>query len=193
MFNPMVGANRPHPYKKATKMNVQERKDRFTEIMTTVALMPDEVPEDDNHLVFPNLTKGLEDVPLINALMCQVQREDEEFTSKLCVAMTNSAMTEVKNALPDTDSLNESVYNAFGLVMNILWSKGQGEAFYGAASMLYATCRVTEHDFPALAFLPLQNPEGFEVFGKINPLDILEGTLNPTNFSDTLEELKGDE
>lgn len=175
-------------------MNVQERKDRFTEIMTTVALMPDEVPEDDNHLVFPNLTKGLDDVPLVNALMCQVQREDEEFTVKLCVAMTNSAMTEVKNAMnADERSLNESVYNAFGLVMNVLWSKGQLESFYGTASMLYATCKATDHDMPDLAFLPIQDPEGIEIFGKVNPIDILDGNLDPSNFAEMLKELRGDE
>jgi hypothetical protein len=77
--------------------------------------------------------------------------------------------------------------------MNILWSKGQFESFYGTAAMLYATCKATDHDMPDLAFLPLQDPEGIEVFGKVNPLDILEGKLDPTNFSDELKKLQGDE
>lgn len=167
-------------------MNIEQRKARFTEIMTTIELAPDEISgvEEAQALVFPNLTEGLSDFALKDALLSQAFRENEDFKVKFVAIMANSAMKSVMDKTSnDREPDNDDLY-AFAIASNILWAEGQANQLFKILGMLGQTCEHFDLDMPDLATLILRPNDRAEEFSQFSPIRLLEGDI-------TIEEVLG--
>jgi hypothetical protein len=104
-------------------MNSIERKERFTEIMATIELLPD-VDDESYDPKFPKGTLGLSDGNLKTAIMAQAMRGDEDFVGNLINALANTGFESVhaKNEAdqePDEDDLS-----AITLAIHVAWANG---------------------------------------------------------------------
>ena len=165
-------------------MNKQDRKSRFTEIMTSVELLPEidmddnqDAPDEAQEWILPNLTEGFDDPLLRNAILCQSMRGDEQFRFKIIALMTNSALKEVSKAIEDEQMLNESVVDALSVALNLLWADGMGGNVFGMGAMLYSTCMRFDIELPELATAVLRPNKNVSRFGSLDPNSILEGTV----------------
>lgn len=164
-------------------MNTQERKYRFTEIITAITLLPDELEEVP---VLPNKTLGLSDGSLKSALVSQAFREGEEFSNKLTNALVGSAMTNIK----DNDSPSEEDMSAIGLAMSLAWAHGELPYFLslsGLVAMIYekhhndSTC---DYLIPSEVITILGNSKNAKNFSKFEPYDLLENKVTPSDIMD---------
>ena len=163
-------------------MNTAERLYRFGEIMSSVELLPDltmedEVAEDEaesaQEWVLPNLTKGLSDEALSEALLCQVQRADNEEKFKLVALLTNSATRAVHDHMANETAPTEDDMNALAISANILWGEGQTKGLYQMLGLLSHICSQFDMDIPKLATTFIRPNGGIEYFGKFDPIAIL--------------------
>lgn len=178
-------------------MDTLERKYRFSEIMSTVSLLPDIQMTDDSlpeevemvtEWVLPNLTKGLSDEPMKNAILCQAFREDEEFKFKLIALLTNSAqegLVQAKEA--DTKPNNEDL-EALAICANILWAEGQAKGLFQLLGMLGSVCTAFDVEIPSLATMFLRSNSNVSGYGKLDPIAILEGSVSDSDISKAAKE-----
>ena len=163
-------------------MNADERTYRFTEIMSAVSMLP-EIDMDSGDTEgaedwrLPNLTVGLSDKKLRDAILCQTFKEDEQFKFKIIANLTNSAMTSVMAKVNDDQPADEDDLEAFAISANILWELGQTRALFGILGMLGHTCEKFELDVPDLAKAFIKTNDKVTAFGLRNPYEILNDSL----------------
>lgn len=180
-------------------MNVEERKYRFSEIMSAVSMLPevdmesddDEDIENAGDWVLPNLTKGLSDKKLVNAILCQAHREKDEFKFKLLALLTNSAMRSM-NELDDDEKPSKDDIYALSISANILWGDGQAKALYGLLGMIGSLTARYEMKLPDLATAFLRPNSGIEKFGKLDPFALLEGEVSPDDVKEIMNQDDGE-
>lgn len=182
---------------KASTMNNQERKYRFTEIMSTVSLLPDievhgeptlEEAEMMNGWVLPNRTAGLMDDKIKDAILCQAFREDEGFKFKLVALLSNSAIQGISEArIKDTKPSDEDL-QALAISANILWAEGQAKGLFQLLGMLGSICTSADVELPTLSTLFLRSNGDIERYGKLDPIAILEGNVTYDNVKNALSD-----
>jgi hypothetical protein len=168
-------------------MNKEERVYRFGEIMSAVGLLPDlemsdEVAEQEaegaQEWVLPNLTKGVSDVSMTNAILCQVQREGTEWKFKLIALLTNSAMQGLNESVEyDKEPSKDDLY-AIAICANVLWGEGQVKGLYQLLGLLSSVCSKFDMRIPELATVFLRPNDGVENFGKLDPIALLEDEIS---------------
>jgi hypothetical protein len=163
-------------------MDTQERKYRFTEIITAITLLPD--GELDEVPTLPNRTLGLSDGSLKSALVSQAFREGEEFSNKLVNALIGSAMTSIR----ESDNPTEDDMSAVGLAMSLAWSHNEIPYFLalsGMLAMIYEKHHSDDNcDFiiPSEVLAILSGNKKAKDFAKFEPYDLLEDKVQPSDI-----------
>lgn len=104
-------------------MNSIERKERFTELMATIELLPS-VDDESYEPVFPKGTLGLSDGNLKTAIMAQAMRGDEDFVGNLINALANTGF-ESCHAKHETDQApSDDDLSAITLAIHVAWASG---------------------------------------------------------------------
>jgi hypothetical protein len=178
-------------------MNTEERVYRFGEIMSAVGLLPDldmsdEVAEAEaegaQEWLLPNLTKGVSDVSMTNAILCQVQRENTEWKFKLIALLTNSAMQGLnESAEYDKEPSKDDIY-AIAICANVLWGEGQVKGLYQLLGLLSGVCSRFDMKVPELATVFLRPNDGVETFGKLDPIALLQDELSLDDVREILNQ-----
>ena len=152
-------------------MDILERKARFTEIVTTIALYDE---ESDDTPRFPNNTAGLADGTLRSALVAHAFAENEEFSNKLVNALMGSAVTSMNEheSCPTEDDLS-----ALALATSIAWAHGEMKYLLNICGLLGMLSVKHDFDIPTEVMMIFRPNEGALGFGKFNPYDIMEGNL----------------
>jgi hypothetical protein len=178
-------------------MNTEERKYRFGEIMSAVGLLPELSMQDDvaeqeaegaQDWVLPNLTKGVSDTGVANAILCQVQREDTEFKFKLVALLTNSAMKNFQECAEYDKKPSKDDLHAIAICANVLWGEGQVKGLYQMLGLLGSVCGNYDMRIPELATAFLRPNDGIENFGKLDPIALLEGEITPDDVEEILSQ-----
>jgi hypothetical protein len=165
-------------------MNVAERKYRFSEIMSTVSLLPDISMDDSDanegaeiaqEWVLPNLTMGLSDKRLQNSIICQALRENTEFQFKIVALLTNSATNSIQQKIDNDDKPSDEDVEAIGVGANILWSIGETTGLFQTLGLLGSLRANFDVSLPTNAYNFLRSNGGVEAYGQLDPLSILEG------------------
>lgn len=160
-------------------MNTAERKARFTEIMTAVELAPDNISgvEELEATMLPNLTEGLSDFALKDALLSQVFRESEEFKVKFVAILTNSSMKSIMDKVNADKTPNQDDLYGFAISANVLWAEGVANPLFRVMGMLAHTCSEFDLEIPELATIILRPNESAQEFSKFSPMRLLEGDI----------------
>lgn len=163
-------------------MNSAERLYRFSEIMSSVNLLPELTMEDDiaeeeaesaQEWVLPNLTQGLSDSKLGEAILCQILREDEQTKFKLVALLTNSATRSVHECMANDTAPSEDDIEALAISANVLWGTGQTKGLYQLLGLMSHICSQFDLDIPELGKAFIRPNGGIENFGRFDPLEIL--------------------
>lgn len=186
-------------------MNVEERKYRFSEIMTAVSLLPDITMEDDmseeegvmaKEWILPDLTKGFEDMKVRNAILCQAMREDEQFKFKLTALISNSALQGITDAKIADEKPSKADLEALAVCANILWASGEAKGLFQMLGILGSVSSMFDMELPRLSVAFLRPQNGIDKFGKIDPFIILEDKLTPVELAKAIveddEEVEGE-
>jgi len=104
-------------------MNSIERKERFTELMATIELLPD-VDDESYDPKFPKGTLGLSDGNLKTAIMAQALRGDEDFVGNLINALANTGFESVHAKNEADQEPNEDDLSAITLAIHVAWANG---------------------------------------------------------------------
>jgi hypothetical protein len=163
-------------------MNAEERTYRFTEIMSAVSMLPEldmenEETEGAEDWRLPNLTEGLSDSKLRDAILCQTFKEDSQFKFKIVANLCNSALTSIRAKVEDDGNPNEDDLEALAISANILWELGQTRALFGMLGMIGSTCEQFDLEVPNLAQAFIKGNGKISAFSKRNPYDILQDSL----------------
>lgn len=178
-------------------MNNQDRKYRFSEIMSTVSLLPDmemtgeptlEQAEKLNEWFIPNSTEGLMDTQIKDAILCQAFREDENFKFKLVALLSNTAMKGIVEARQNDNKPNPEDLQALAISANILWAEGQGLGLFQLLGLIGSICANTDTELPSLATLFLRANADIDRYGKLDPIAILEGNVTYSHVKEALSD-----
>lgn len=178
-------------------MNNTDRKYRFTEIMSAVSLLPDmspkgtATPEEMEQLegwVFPNLTSGIADDRIKDAILCQAFKGDDEFKFKLVALLSNSAMKSISEARQQDTKPSDDDLQALAISANILWAEGQGTGLFQLLGLLGQVCSAFDLPLPSLATTFLKAQSGIDRYGKLDPYAILEGQVGYDNVKEALSD-----
>jgi hypothetical protein len=104
-------------------MNSTERKERFTEIMATIELLPD-VDDESYDPKFPKGTLGLSDGNLKTAIMAQAMRGDEDFVGNLINALANTGFESAHAKHEADQEPDEDDLSAITLAIHVAWANG---------------------------------------------------------------------
>jgi hypothetical protein len=173
-------------------MNTEERKYRFSEIMSSVSLLPDvdmESKDDEDtemaqEWVLPNLTKHVGDKKIGDAILCQALREGSEFKFKLIALLCNSATRRINECEQNDTIPTDDDMNALAISANVLWSAGQTTALFGLLGMIGTVCNRFELDLPILSTAFIVDSDGIDKFGKLDPIALLEGKVSKKDVID---------
>jgi hypothetical protein len=164
-------------------MNATERKYRFSEIMSTVSLLPD-VDMESHELastegwVLPNSTDGLSDSKIRDAIISQTVRENTEFKFKVVALLCNTATNNINSHAHDETKPTEDDLEAFAISAHVLWSIGHTTSLFGVLGMLAQICENFDMQVPKSVILLLRPNSGFTNFGNADPFKILEGVAD---------------
>ena len=153
-------------------------KERFTEIMVAVDLLPDTPVEleDGHHDIdswqLPHSTKDLNDPKLFGALMCQALKGTEEYRLKLAGVLTATAVKSIASTDEDTKPTEADMY-ALALSANLQWATGNFLGLASSLEIIGKLCCRFEVDIPAPATLILRPNVRAEKFGNFDPYRIL--------------------
>ena len=161
---------------------LEERKYRFTEIVTAVHLLTDTEVEDYTPTL-PNGTLGLSDIHLKSALMSQAFREGEKFSNKLSNALLGSAMSNIigeeheshKKPTPDDVS-------ALGVAMSLVWAHFELPYFLYLSGILHEIYNANGKDkdlIPSEVATILQPSNKVKNFSKFEPYELLREDFDP--------------
>lgn len=156
-------------------MDILEKKYRFTEIVTTVELLPDDPKDlsDISEVILPSLTKGLDDNDLSSALCLQAQKESDNWRARFYAVLLNSV---IQNA--DNETITDSDMNAIAMAMSVAWFSQLGDAIFRAISFMYALKDKYDLEIPPLSYVVLDDPKCMELAKQLDPYDILEHNVD---------------
>jgi len=160
-------------------MNTAELKYRFTEIATTIDLLPEVNMEDDSQpdtddWRLPNGTLGLSEPRMFSALICQTLKGGQDYRFKMVAAMTNTAIESIKAKVKRDEIPNDDDLTALAISINILWANGvQGGLLQLLGLLQDVTCK-NDLELPELAMAIFRPQEGVNKFGQLDPIRILE-------------------
>lgn len=176
-------------------MNTDERKYRFSEIMSAVSMLPDvdmnsddDAPDESQGWLLPNLTKNVSDRKITDAILCQALREDTEFKFKLLALLTNSATKNINECVDNDSKPTDDDMSALAISANLLWSEGQVTALFGLLGMIGQACARFELKVPKLCRAFLVSNEGISNFGKLDPYALLEGSVSKLDVNNTVSQ-----
>ena len=158
---------------------LEERKYRFTEIITAITLLPD-LSELDEAPVLPQKTKGLADHNLKSALASQAFREGEQFSNKLVNALVGSAMTNIK----DNDNPTEDDMSAMGLAMSLAWAHGEVPYFLALSGLVAQVFERFHNDdncdfiIPSEVMAIVGNGGKAKTFSQFEPYELLDDSIS---------------
>jgi hypothetical protein len=104
-------------------MNSIERKERFTELMATIELLPS-IDDDSYDPKFPKGTLGLSDGNLKTAIMAQAMRGDEDFVGNLINALANTGFESAHAKHEADQEPDEDDLSAITLAIHVAWASG---------------------------------------------------------------------
>jgi len=177
-------------------MNTEERKYRFSEIMSAVSMLPDvdmdsvntEESEMAQEWLLPNLTKDVSDRKISEAILCQALREDVEFKFKLVALLCNSATQRINECAENDTKPDADDMNALAIGANLLWCAGQTTSLFGLLGMIGQVCARFEIKVPPLAKAFLSENDGIDNFGKLDPMALLEGKVSKQDVVDIVSQ-----
>ena len=178
-------------------MNNEERKYRFSEIMSAVDMLPSievdspvtpESAEMVGEWILPDTTKGLLDERMKNAILCQAFRENDEFKFKLIALLSNSALKGFREARENDTKPSEEDLQALAICANILWADGQAKGLFQLLGLIGNVCSNFEVPLPTLSTVFLRSNNGVDRYGKLSPISILEGNVSYDNVRNALAE-----
>ena len=144
---------------------------RFTEIVTTISLLPDDTEEvTQEMLMLPNGTDGL-DEDLYRALMTQSMHEDDDWRAKFFTTLLNTTMS----AVMERESILEQDLWAFTLAANVAWASQAGASAMKALGLLANTADSAGMEMPDYAFSFFKDPKGAKVLVNQDPYEFLGG------------------
>ena len=161
-------------------MNNTERRERFTELMTTIELLGSQ--EDENYdPKFPRGSYGLSDGNLKTAVMAQAMREEDEFVGNLINALANTGF-ESAHAKNEIDEVpNEDDLSAITLAIHVAWASGALAPMLlllgGMGKMLSAFDLDTPEDLPLIFRPNAVMAEKASLFDPIALLDMDKASL----------------
>jgi len=160
-------------------MNTEELKYRFTEIATTIDLLPEVNMEDDSQpdtdeWRLPNGTLGLSQPMLFSALICQTLKGGQDYRFKMVATMTNTAIESIKSKNREGQPASEDDLTALAISINILWANGvQGGLLQLLGLLQDVTCK-NDLEVPDLAMAIFRPQGGVDKFSQLDPMRILE-------------------
>ena len=161
-------------------MNSIERKERFTELMATIELLPS-IDDESYEPVFPKGTLGLSDGNLKTAIMAQAMRGDEDFVGNLINALANTGF-EACHAKHEADETpNDDDLSAITLAIHVAWASGALAPMLlllgGMGKMLSAFDLDTPEDLPLIFRPNAVMAEKASLFDPIALLDMDKASL----------------
>ena len=104
-------------------MNKTERRERFTELMTTIELLGSQ--EDENYdPKFPRGSYGMSDGNLKTAVMAQAMREEDEFVGNLINALANTGFGACQEKHENDQQPSDDDISTITLAIHVAWAKG---------------------------------------------------------------------
>jgi len=161
-------------------MNRDELNYRFSEIATTIDLLPEvnmegESPDTDEWRL-PNGTLGLSDPTLYSALLCQALKGAQDYRFKFVATITNTAIDSINNKVTHDQEPNEDDLTALAISINVLWAEGVAGGLFKVLGLMANI--LERHDgleMPNLATAIFRPNENVDMFGKLDPIEILNG------------------
>lgn len=138
------------------KMNSTERKERFTELMATIELLPN-IQDEEYSPIFPKGTLGLSDGRLKSAIMVQAMRNDEEFQGNLINALANTGLEACQTKHEAGQTPSEDDISAVCMAIHVAWAAGALHPMMllmGTASKMFMACDVEVPEDLTLIFRP---------------------------------------
>ena len=150
---------------------MNDKQYRFSEIVTTISLLPDDSNEvEGEELRLPNDTDGL-DEDMFRALMVQAMRETDEWRAKFYATLLNTTM----NAVMEREAILEQDLWAFTLASNVAWASRAGSETLKALGLLAHTAEGAGLEIPAYAYSFFRDPKGAEDLSDKDPYIFLGG------------------
>jgi hypothetical protein len=158
-------------------MNTQERKARFTELMTTFELL--DTSNEDYNPTLPNGTLGLSDGNLKAAIIAQaVRTEDEQFIGNMINALANTGFSAIVDKANKDEEPSEDDLSTATMAIHVAWAVG---AFTPMALMMGTFAKMLndlELEVPEDLLLVLRpNNPIKEGASKEDPIALLDMTL----------------
>jgi hypothetical protein len=161
---------------KGDTMNKVERRERFTELMTTIELLGNQHDEDYDPK-FPRGSYGLSDGNLKTAVMAQAMRESDEFVGNLINALANTGLGACVDANERDEQPSEDDLSCATLAVHVAWAKG---AFMPMAYIMGTIAKMIEHfdlDVPDDLTLILRSNAGMQKKAQqFDPITLLDMT-----------------
>jgi hypothetical protein len=156
-----------------------ELRDRLTEVLTTIDLLPEvdmssDVEEDTDDWLLPQGTIGLSDPALYSAILCQSLKQGSDYRFKMVATMCNTAVRSMRN----TDSPTTDDVHAIAIAINILWAEGAGAALLNTMGLLGQVCSKTDVETPDLALLVFRGNRNVDKFGQLDPYTVIDGDID---------------
>lgn len=158
-------------------MNSTERKERFTELMATIELLPS-IEDDEYQPKFPKGTLGLSDGRLKSAIMVQAMRSDEVFQGNLINALANTGLEACQQAHEQGETPSDDDISAVTMAIHVSWAVGALAPLMllmGTASKMFMVCDVDVPDDLTLIFRPNQGMK--DRTPDIDPIALLDANL----------------
>ena len=150
---------------------MNDKKYRFSEIVTTISLLPDDTNEvSAEELRLPNDTDGLDEA-MFRALMVQAMHESEEWRAKFFATLLHTTM----KAVMEREAILEQDLWAFTLASNVAWASGAGSQTLRALGLLAHSAEGAGLEVPAYAYSFFRDPKGAEELSKTDPYIFLGG------------------
>jgi hypothetical protein len=161
-------------------MNKDELNYRFSEIATTIDLLPEvnmegESPDTDDWKL-PNGTLGLSDPTLYSALLCQALKGAQDYRFKFVATFTNTAIESINDKVSHDQAPSKDDLTALAITINVLWAEGVAGGLFKVLGLMANI--LERHDgleLPDLATAVFRPNEGADKFGTLDPIQILNG------------------
>ena len=161
-------------------MNQDELNYRFSEIATTIDLLPEvnmdgENPDTDDWRL-PNGTIGLSDPTLYSALLCQALKGAQDYRFKFVATLTNTAIDSINDKVSHDQEPDKDDLTALAISINVLWAEGVAGGLFKVLGLM---ANIIEHhrslEIPDLATAVFRHNENVDMFSKLDPIEILNG------------------
>ena len=147
-------------------------KDRFTELVTTIDLLPedmDDISPDD--VRFPNYTDGIT-VDIGRALITHAVNQSGDWRAKLYFALMNTAMA---SSMENDRKPRQEDLEAFAIAGNIAWLSREGKSALKALGTIALIIDVDDElEMPSLAYAILKSPSVADELKTHSPYEYLE-------------------